>query len=87
MNELVSPFPFLSFSAKYPTVSSLSDLKKSYLRHNDKKIPGSTISPNPKIEYWGGSAVRSLGNYNLIGASIFLATVIIISVPNTKKIS
>jgi hypothetical protein len=35
------------------------------------KMPGITISPRPRIEYCGGVVERSLGNCNLIGASMF----------------
>ena len=61
--------------------------KKSNLRQRDTKMPGMTISPSPRIEYLGGSALKSLGNCSFIGASIEVATVTITSVPKTKKIS
>lgn len=56
-------------------------LSMSNFKHNATNIPGITISPNPNIENLGGSAVRSIGNNNFIGASKDLATVIITSVP------
>jgi hypothetical protein len=87
MKELVSPVPFFSISARSPTVSRWRDFKKSNLRQRERKMPGITMSPSPKMEYWGGSVVKSLGNYSLMGASMFLATVIMTSVPKTKKMS
>ena len=46
-----------------------------------------TMSPSPNKESFGGSANRSIGNNNLIGAFKFFATVTITSVPYTQKIS
>lgn len=40
-----------------------------------------TMSPRPNKEILGGSANKSIGNNNLIGAFKFLATVTITSVP------
>jgi hypothetical protein len=51
------------------------------------KMPGITMSPRPRRENSGGFAFRFLGKSSFIGASMFLATVSITSVPKTKKIS
>ena len=62
-------------------------LSMSYLSAMATKTPGMTMSPSPNILKVGGTAAISMGKSNLMGASMFLATVTMTSVPKTQKIS